>query len=71
MRYGLDDVVMDVERCLVGQVKGFDNDEVMLERPSGIRWFQLRGHVRTASREEAQTLSVRTALQTLSAWCDS
>ncbi|MDI3405741.1 hypothetical protein [Streptomyces cavernicola] len=71
MRHRLNDVVMDVERCLVGQVKGYDNEEVMLERPSGARWFQLAVHIRTVSPEEAETLSVRTALRALSEWADA
>ncbi|MDI3419815.1 hypothetical protein [Streptomyces luteolus] len=68
MRHQLNDVVMDVERCLVGQVKGYESEggEVMLERPSGARWFQLAVRVRTASPAEAATLSVRTSLQTVS-----
>ncbi|NBE54030.1 hypothetical protein [Streptomyces boluensis] len=73
MRYQLDDVVMDVERCLVGQVKGYDSegDELMLERPSGAHWFQQAENVRTASAEEAETIDVRGTLRTLSEWADA
>lgn len=70
MRYGTEDVVMDVERCLVGQVKGCAEDRVVLERPSGARWTQRIASVRTASPEEAETLDVRGTVRALSQWCD-
>ena len=73
MRYQLNDVVMDVERCLVGRVRGYDSEggELMLERPSGARWFQGAAQVRTASLREAQTLDVRAAIAAVTRRADA